>query len=410
MRSRSWLLVGMAALVSLTALICGPSTHVVHASSSGMVISAVYGGGGGSYKADWLYDYVELFNAGSVPVNLSGWSIQYAAAGQTTWNNSTNLPNVTLLPGQYFLVQEGTSLTGGGAALPFPDFVNSADPRHLSSTSHKVAIFSTTARFDGGANPSGSAHLVDLLGYGISNAFEGSGPAPSLNTEKQAVRKNRGCTDTNTNSSDFEAVDQFRPRNSSSRLRPCGADKQLLKNSDFNGDANGDRIPDRWVLKNRTQDDMICNSSDKSFAFAGKCAFQFVGGSGESATLQQDVSISNLTFATGDRLVLSAYLKAKNSAASVRFIVKVKYAGVSKPAKVMHVIGPVGGYTHVTAPALTLSSADVTRIKVQFKHKSTSGKVLLDGATLMLQQSGSRDSELDLLPVPPAADFGTSEQ
>lgn len=396
----------LTALAFFAALIVIPVPHVTNASSSGIVISAVYGGGGGSDKADWRYDYVELFNAGSAPVSLSGWSIQYAAATQTSWNNWTYLPNVRLLPGQYFLVQEAAD-SNRGAPLPAPDFVNLSNPQnphHIGSVSHKVALFRTTTRFSGGANPEGSPNLVDLVGYGSSNAYEGSGPAAPLNTEKQAVRKNRGCRDTNNNVSDFEALDQFTPRNSSSRLQPCGPDKQLLTNSDFNSDTNSDRVPDGWSVQNRTQDDMVCNSSDNRFAFAGKCAFQFSGGSGESAVLQQQIDISNQTFASGDRLVLSAYLKAKNSAASIRLILKVKYGGVSTPVKVTRAAGAVGAYTNITVPTLTLNSSNVKRITVQFKHKSTSGKLWLDGSTLMLQKSGSRDSSEELLPIPPAAD------
>ncbi len=405
MRTSVSLPVWLAAVIVLAALIfAAPDAHVAHASSSGIVISAVYGGGGGSSKADWRYDYVELFNAGSTPVRLKGWSIQYAAATQTTWNNWTYLPNIRLLPGQYFLIQEAED-SNYGSPLPEPDLINLANPQnphHLGSVSHKVALFSTQTRFSGGANPEGSPDFVDLIGYGSSNAYEGSGPAPALNTEKQAVRKNQGCTDTDNNSSDFEAVDQFKPRNSRSRLQPCGTDKQLLSNSDFNGDSNGDRVPDNWTVRNRTQDDTVCNSPGKRFAFGGLCAFQFTGGGGESAVLQQDVNIDNQTFAGGDRLILSAYLKAKNSAASIKFVVKVKYAGVSTPAKAILAVGPVGSYTQITVPALTLESGNVKRIVVQFKHRSTSGKLWLDGAMLMLRQAGSRDSAAELLPVPAA--------
>jgi hypothetical protein len=120
--------------------------------------------------------------------------------------------------------------------------------------------------------------------------------------------------------------------------------------------------------------------------------------------LQQDVKITDLTFSSGDRLLLSAYVKAKNSAAWLRFMVKVKYDGVSTPTKVTRIFGAVGNYTSVAAPALTLNAGNVKRIVVQFRHRSPTGKVWLDGATLMLQKSGSRDSSSTLLPVPPAAD------
>jgi hypothetical protein len=258
MRQGAPLPVWLAVFVLLASLIAVPSTPIIHASSSGIVISAVYGGGGGSSKSDWQHDYVELFNAGSVPVSLNGWSIQYAAATQTTWNNWTYLPNIRLLPGQYFLVQEAAD-SNYGALLPMPDLINLAhpqNPHHIGSVSHKVALFSTTTRFSGGANPYGSPNLVDLVGYGSSNAYEGSGPAPAINTEKQAVRKDRGCTDTNNNAADFEAIDMFIPRSSSSQLQPCGSDEQLLRNSDFNADANGDLVPDAWQAKNRTKDNV----------------------------------------------------------------------------------------------------------------------------------------------------------
>jgi hypothetical protein len=74
------------------------------ASSTGVVISQVYGGGGNS-GAVLRNDFIELFNAGQVPVSLSGWSVQYASSGGSTWQ-VTNLPAVTLQPGQYYLIQQ----------------------------------------------------------------------------------------------------------------------------------------------------------------------------------------------------------------------------------------------------------------------------------------------------------------
>ena len=42
----------------------------------GLVIGQVYGGGGNS-GATLKNDFIELFNAGSTAVNVSGWSVQY---------------------------------------------------------------------------------------------------------------------------------------------------------------------------------------------------------------------------------------------------------------------------------------------------------------------------------------------
>src|ERR1700733_1692684 len=44
-------------------------------STSGLVIDAVYGGGGVG-GSDYANDFVELFNAGSSPVSLAGLSLQ----------------------------------------------------------------------------------------------------------------------------------------------------------------------------------------------------------------------------------------------------------------------------------------------------------------------------------------------
>jgi len=93
-----------------------------------VVISQVYGGGGNS-GAPFTHDYIELFNRGAAPVSLSGWSLQYASATGTgnlgaTATQITELPAVTLNPGQYFLVQQAGSTSG--APLPTADLVDAS--------------------------------------------------------------------------------------------------------------------------------------------------------------------------------------------------------------------------------------------------------------------------------------------
>src|SRR4051794_18419433 len=87
------------------------------ASSSGVVVSQVYGGGGNS-GAPLDSDFIEVFNAGGATVPLSGWSVQYASAAGTSWQ-STALSG-SIAPGQHRLVKEGGGTTG--APLPSPDF------------------------------------------------------------------------------------------------------------------------------------------------------------------------------------------------------------------------------------------------------------------------------------------------
>ncbi|MEP6635335.1 MAG: lamin tail domain-containing protein, partial [Acidobacteriota bacterium] len=105
--------------------------------SSTVVISQVYGGGGNS-GATFRNDFIELFNRGTTPQSLNGWAVQYASATGTTWA-VTNLTNVTLQPGQYYLVQEAAG-TGGTTNLPTPDAIGTIA---LAAAAGKVALTNT---------------------------------------------------------------------------------------------------------------------------------------------------------------------------------------------------------------------------------------------------------------------------
>jgi len=194
--------------------------------SQGVVISQVYGGGGNS-GAPYTHDFVELFNRGTTPVSLNGWSIQYASAtGTGNFGASstliTELPNVTLQPGQYFLVQQAGGTVG--AALPAPDFIDST-PIAMAAGAGKVALVSSTSPLgcNGGSTPCSPAQLaqiIDLVGYGNANFFEGAGAAPTLSNTTAALRKDNGCTETDNNAADFEAAAP-NPRNTASARNFC---------------------------------------------------------------------------------------------------------------------------------------------------------------------------------------------
>jgi len=81
----------------------------VQAVSTGVVISQVYGGAGCTTANCSTYknDYVVLFNLGSSPQSINGWSVQYGSAtGTSTWSGVTPLPNVSIAPGQYYLIAD----------------------------------------------------------------------------------------------------------------------------------------------------------------------------------------------------------------------------------------------------------------------------------------------------------------
>ena len=81
--------------------------------SNDVVISQVYGGGGNA-GATLTHDFIELFNRGSAPIDLTNWSVQYASSTGSTWQ-STPLSG-TLQPGQYYLVQQALGTGGTPAA------------------------------------------------------------------------------------------------------------------------------------------------------------------------------------------------------------------------------------------------------------------------------------------------------
>lgn len=184
-----------------------------------VVISQIYGGQGSVYNQD----FVELFNAGAAAVNINGWSVQYASAtgnGNFSANGITSLSGV-LQPGQYYLV--GLRSAANGLALPTPDVGNNATD--MSGTNGKIVLVnnSTGLACNGGSvvcSPAQLAQIVDLVGYGTANFFEGA-VASAINSSTALLRKNNGCQDSNQNGSDF-VTGTPAPRNSSSAVNVCG--------------------------------------------------------------------------------------------------------------------------------------------------------------------------------------------
>ena len=185
----------LAALLAYVAFAPAPIAAV----SNSVVISQIYGGGGNS-GATFRNDFIELHNRGTSPVNLTGWSVQYASAAGTTWQR-TNLTNVTLQPGQYYLVQEAAG-TGGTVNLPAPDAIGTIA---MSATAGKVALVSNQTTLIGSGCPF-AASVVDFVGFGsAATCFEGPGPTATLSNTTAALRVGFGCTDTDSNSADFVA-------------------------------------------------------------------------------------------------------------------------------------------------------------------------------------------------------------
>lgn len=221
--------------------------------STTLVISQAYGGGGGA-AGTYMFDYVELKNISAVPQSLNGLSLYYGSATGQFASSATNafaLPNVTLQPGQYYLVQLGTAGTGG-AALPVAPDATSGN-LSMGAANGKVALVNGLAPNTCGATATPctlpNAQIVDLVAWGTSNNAEGNAPTNgggSLTGTQGNVRKSNGCQDTDNNNNDFDIVTNPVPHNMASAAAPCSA----TPTADAPVDVNGDGKTDYVVVRN----------------------------------------------------------------------------------------------------------------------------------------------------------------
>ena len=202
-----------------------PAQTAVH-----VVISEVYGGGGNS-GSTYKNDFIELYNPTSSPVDLNGWTVQYASSTGSSWQ-LTNLTGAIAAHG-FYLVQEAQG-SGGSVNLPVPDETGIIA---MSSSNGKVALVSSSSALNG-TNPADNS-IIDKVGYGSANGYEGSAPAPSPSNSTSIERKsNKNSTstsmetggtdefegngyDSDDNAEDFIVRSSPQPQNSSSRREPA---------------------------------------------------------------------------------------------------------------------------------------------------------------------------------------------
>ncbi len=166
-----------------------------HATSTDVVISEVYGGGGNS-GAPYRSDFIELRNNSVASVSVAGWSVQYASSTGSTWNNKTALTG-SIPAGGTYLVQLATGSTG--AALPTPQVTGTTN---MSATAGKVAHVTHNTNLTCGKNCDRAAGVKDFVGYGAANDYELHAAPGGSNT----LSVTRGGPDTDDNAADFSAV------------------------------------------------------------------------------------------------------------------------------------------------------------------------------------------------------------
>jgi hypothetical protein len=179
----------------------GGSTDRANLVSTTVVISEVYGGAGCGTAGCSTYqnDFIEIRNISAVPVDLTGWSVQYAAATGTAWQ-VTPLPSVMLQSGRRFLIAESFG-ANGVSPLPTPDATGTIA---MSATAAKIALVNSITALTG-ACPAG-AQIIDFVGYGTTpNCNEGGANAPAPSTTTSVSRSAVFSTDTDNNATDFAA-------------------------------------------------------------------------------------------------------------------------------------------------------------------------------------------------------------
>jgi hypothetical protein len=224
-----------------------------------VVISQVYGGAGCGTAGCSTYqnDYIELYNRSHTPISVNGWSVQYAAATGTAWQ-VTALPNFTIQPGQYFLVAESFGANGVNP-LPTPDATGTIA---MSATAAKVALVNNTTALSG-ACPA-TVGILDLVGYGATaNCFETAvAPAPSTTTSD--IRGGGGNTETDNNSTDFQALSPT-PRNTAAALNtPTATNGQV---SGHISDSKGDPVAGAAIRLSGTQNRLAVTDSFGNYNF-----------------------------------------------------------------------------------------------------------------------------------------------
>jgi hypothetical protein len=213
-----------------------PVQHGPEVISTTLVLSQVYGGGGGS-TGTYINDYVEIKNISSSPQSLNTLSLYYGSATGNFASTATNafaLPDVSLDPGQYYLVELGMAGTGGAPFPVTPDITTTN--LSMSASRGKVALataglpINTCGATATPCTPEQLALLVDWVAYGTGgNGAPGNGEGGTsvnngvdITNMDGGVRKAAGCQDTDNNNNDFDVVTPPVPRNSQSPAVPCG--------------------------------------------------------------------------------------------------------------------------------------------------------------------------------------------
>jgi hypothetical protein len=165
-----------------------------------VVINEIYADGGFASTATYLNDYIELYNAGTSSVSLSGYSLEYGGFSSAIGHTGTNVATFDILPllpfnlasGAYYLIDMPSSASSTTHMFG-PALSNSVTPNQYDT------VYQPTfePNFEGAklALFDGSGRLQDYVGWGDDEA---AGTWPAANDFQLGYGSPGGATDAAT--------------------------------------------------------------------------------------------------------------------------------------------------------------------------------------------------------------------
>lgn len=180
----------------------------------------------------------------------------------------------------------------------------------------------------------------------------------------------------------------------------CADGGDLLTNGGFETNVDGNaKLPDGWTGIGDLKGDKVVTNGETQVARTGNNAFYLKGTPKEQSGIIQKVDLTDKTFAKGDVLRFSAYIKRANAISDFPvMVVKVKYGdGTSQKIKAKLATGRlVPGYRLYNASG-KLTSGDITKITASVRYFADKGRVWFDNVALLHEPAADN---LEMVAVP----------
>jgi hypothetical protein len=185
-------------LISFSVLQAAQAETADHVLINEIQTDSILGAGGSSD------DWIELYNPGTSEVILDGWSIQKQSALANSTIYKKTLSGTIPAKGHFLIVRGDTA-----TAQTLKDMADVLTAATFSIASDNVVyLVANDINIETASDPD----IVDMVGFGTVESFEGTAPALNPAETKSLVRLPLG-EDTNDNTFDFEISSSPSPEN-----------------------------------------------------------------------------------------------------------------------------------------------------------------------------------------------------